>query len=205
MGCVEIDIAALVNAVAMSVIAAESELSLLDAAIGDADHGLNMRRGFDAVRAQCDDYAALSPADAMKEIGHTLIMKVGGASGPLYGTLFQSFGEHLHETPSRANVAEAMTKAVACLQELGKVELNNKTMFDVLAPLADHLSSTDVSAVSVRALAHRQAQATIHMRAKRGRAAYLGERSVGHMDPGARSSEIMIVAVCDALEAAYGV
>jgi phosphoenolpyruvate---glycerone phosphotransferase subunit DhaL len=205
MGSIEIDIARLANAVAVSVIAAESELSELDAAIGDADHGSNMRRGFDAVRDRCDAYAALSPADAMKEIGHTLIMKVGGASGPLYGTLFQSFGEHLQETPSRENVAEAMTKAVACLQELGKVELNNKTMFDVLAPLADHLSSTEVSTGSVRALAHRQAQATIQMRARRGRAAYLGERSVGHMDPGARSSEIMIVAVCDALEAAYGV
>jgi phosphoenolpyruvate---glycerone phosphotransferase subunit DhaL len=204
MAQVEIDIVRLAYAVAESVIAAELELSELDAAIGDADHGSNMRRGFDAVRGQCESYSALSTADAIKEIGHTLIMTVGGASGPLYGTLFQSFGEHLHKTPSRANVAEAMTKAVASLQELGKVELNNKTMFDVLAPLADHLSSAEVSTHSVTALAHRQAQATIQMRAKRGRAAYLGERSIGHMDPGARSSEIMIVALCNALEAAHG-
>jgi phosphoenolpyruvate---glycerone phosphotransferase subunit DhaL len=201
----EVNIAELVDAVAASVIAAEQELSELDAAIGDADHGANMRRGFDAVRDQCGSFARLSAADAMKEIGHTLIMTVGGASGPLYGTLFQSLGENLKETPSRQNVAEAMTRAVASLQELGKVEINNKTMFDVLAPLAQHLSSKDVSTNSVRALAHRQAQATIQMRAKRGRAAYLGERSIGHMDPGARSSEIMIVAVCDALEAVHGV
>jgi phosphoenolpyruvate---glycerone phosphotransferase subunit DhaL len=205
MASAGIDIARLAYAVAESVIAAELELCELDAAIGDADHGSNMRRGFDAVRDQCDGYASLSPSEAMKEIGHTLIMKVGGASGPLYGTLFQSFGEHLKPAPSRENLAQAMTKAIASLQEIGKVELNNKTMFDVLAPLAEHLSSPEVSTDSVRALAHRRAQATIPMRARRGRASYLGERSIGHMDPGARSSEIMIVAVCDALEASHGV
>jgi phosphoenolpyruvate---glycerone phosphotransferase subunit DhaL len=205
MDHIAINIATLASAVAASVIAAEHELSELDAAIGDADHGSNMRRGFDAVRTQCDAYAGLSPSEAIKEIGYTLIMKVGGASGPLYGTLFQSFGEHLADAPSRENLAAAMTKAVASLQEFGKVELNNKTMFDVLSPLADHLASADVSTMSVRALAHRQAAATIPMRAKRGRAAYLGDRSIGHMDPGARSSEIMIVAVCDALERTHGV
>lgn len=204
MSGLEINFTSLADAVAASVIAAEHELCELDAAIGDADHGSNMRRGFDAVRTQCGAYASLSHADAMKEIGHTLIMKVGGASGPLYGTFFQSFGEHLQETPSLENVAEAMTKAVASLQKLGKVELNNKTMFDVLSPLADHLLSEEASTDSIRALARRQAEATIHMRAKRGRAAYLGERSIGHMDPGARSSEIMIVAVCNALEATNG-
>jgi phosphoenolpyruvate---glycerone phosphotransferase subunit DhaL len=197
---IRVDIAKLAAAVAERVIGAEKELSDLDAAIGDGDHGLNMKRGFAAVRGQCDTYSALTKAAAIKEIGHTLIMKVGGASGPLYGTFLQSFGENLCDKPKRADVAEAMTKAVASLQTLGKVELGNKTMFDVLGPLAAHVATAEVSLASVRALAHEKAEATILMQAKRGRAAYLGARSIGHMDPGARSSEIMITAVCDALE-----
>lgn len=191
---------ALLDTVAARIIAAADELTALDSAIGDADHGLNMKRGFEAVLAEKQSILAKPLGEALKTLGMTLVMKVGGASGPLYGTLFMTLGRELPEEPGVADLARALQAAVTALKARGKAEFGNKTMLDVLGPVAAHLESGTASLGSVRRLAAERAEATIPLKAIRGRASFLGERSIGHMDPGARSSEIMIEAVCDVLE-----
>ena len=190
----------LIDTLAQRIIAASEELTALDSAIGDADHGLNMKRGFEAILAERANLVAKPLPDALKAMGTILVMKVGGASGPLYGTLFMTLGKELPAEPSVADAARAMAAAMAALKARGKADLGNKTMLDVLGPLADHLGSGGASFASIRKLAAESAAATVPMTAIRGRASFLGERSIGHMDPGARSSQIMIDAVCDVLE-----
>ena len=190
----------LLDTLSARIIAAAEELTALDSAIGDADHGLNMKRGFEAVLAEKQAILAKPAGEALKSVGMTLVMKVGGASGPLYGTLFMTLGKELQEDPGVADLGRALQAAVTALKARGKAELGNKTMLDVLGPVASHLEGGSASLASVRALAAESARATIPMKAIRGRASFLGERSIGHMDPGARSSEIMIGAVCDVLE-----
>jgi dihydroxyacetone kinase-like protein len=190
----------LIDTLAQRVIAASEELTALDSAIGDADHGLNMKRGFEAILAERASLVAKPLPDALKAMGTILVMKVGGASGPLYGTLFMTLGKELPADPSVADAARAMAAAMTALKARGKADLGNKTMLDVLGPLADHLGSGGASLASIRKLAAESAAATVPMKAIRGRASFLGERSIGHMDPGARSSQIMIDAVCDVLE-----
>jgi phosphoenolpyruvate---glycerone phosphotransferase subunit DhaL len=190
----------ILHAVATRIIAAAEELTALDSAIGDADHGLNMKRGFEAVLAEKASILSKPLGEALKSLGMTLVMKVGGASGPLYGTLFMTLGKELSEEPTLDDLARAMQSATEAVKARGKAELDNKTLLDVLGPVAVHLASENSSFASVRELAARRAEATIPMKAIRGRASFLGERSIGHMDPGARSSQIMIEAVCDVLE-----
>lgn len=190
----------LLDAVAARIIAAADELTALDSAIGDADHGLNMKRGFEAVQADKAAILAKPQGEALKAIGMALVMKVGGASGPLYGTLFMTLGKELPEEPTTADAARALSAAVVALKARGKADFDNKTMLDVLGPVADHLASGTATFESVRKLAAARADATIPMKAIRGRASFLGERSIGHMDPGARSSQIMIETVCGVLE-----
>ena len=190
----------LLDTLSARIIAASDELTELDSAIGDADHGLNMKRGFEAVQADRANILAKPTGEALKSVGMTLVMKVGGASGPLYGTLFMTLGKELPEDPTLADVGRALEASVVALKARGKADVGNKTMLDVLAPVAAHLESGAASFDSVRQLAADSARATIPMKAIRGRASVLGERSIGHMDPGARSSEIMITTVCDVLE-----
>lgn len=190
----------LLDTLSARIIAAAEELTELDSAIGDADHGLNMKRGFEAVQAERTNILAKPTGEALKTVGMTLVMKVGGASGPLYGTLFMTLGKELPDDPAPADAARALAAAVAAVKARGKSDVGCKTMLDVLGPLADHLASGAASFASVRALAAERAQATVPMKATRGRASFLGERSIGHMDPGARSSQIMIETVCDVLE-----
>jgi len=194
------DLGKLLDIVASRIIAHAEELTGLDSAIGDADHGLNMKRGFDAVLADKANILAKPLPDALKAIGMTLVMKVGGASGPLYGTLFMTLGKELPAEPSRVDLARALTAAVDAVKARGKADFDNKTMLDVLGPVARHLGSGAATFDSVRELAHSRAEATVPMKAIKGRASFLGERSICHMDPGARSSELMIAAVCDGLE-----
>jgi dihydroxyacetone kinase-like protein len=191
---------ALLDETAARIIAAAEELTALDSAIGDADHGLNMKRGFEAVLADKTNILSKPAGEALKSLGMTLVMKVGGASGPLYGTLFMTLGKELPDDPAPADVARALAAAVTALKARGKADFGNKTMLDVLGPVADHLAGGGASLASVRALAAARAEATVPMKAIRGRASFLGERSVGHMDPGARSSQIMIEAICNVLE-----
>lgn len=195
-----LDLGRLLNQVADRIIAHAPELTELDSAIGDADHGLNMKRGFEAVLADKAAILAKPLPEALKAIGMTLVMKVGGASGPLYGTLFLTLGKELPAEPTLADLARALNAAVEAVKARGKADFGNKTMLDVWGPVAKHLSNGAVSFDSVRRLAQERAEATVPMKAIRGRASFLGERSIGHMDPGARSSALMIAAVCDGQE-----
>ena len=191
----------LIETVARRVIASAQELSELDRAIGDGDHGLNMERGFEAVLAQLDQLAAQGLGNALKGVGTTLVMKVGGASGPLYGTLFMALGKALPDETTQEQIAEAFASAVEAVKARGKSDIGQKTMLDVLEPVLAVLreGSRDLPS-RLRATAAAAAAATIPMKAIRGRASFLGERSQGHMDPGARSSELIVTAVCDFLE-----
>ena len=195
----------MIQAVADTVIAHAGELTELDRAIGDADHGVNLERGFKAVLAKIDAISALPVNDALSEVGKTLILSVGGASGPLYGKLFATIGPHLcgPQELSKERVVSACEQAIVVLKALGRSDVGHKTMLDVLVPSLDQLRATasPLSLHALRSRAHEAALATIPMIARRGRASFLGERSQGHMDPGARSSELIVGAVCDYLEA----
>jgi phosphoenolpyruvate---glycerone phosphotransferase subunit DhaL len=189
----------LILAVADEVIAHADELTELDQAVGDGDHGINMKRGFEAVRADAGATAEKPLPDALKAIGTQLVMKVGGASGPLYGTLFMALGKEI--APDASNLSAAFARAVEAVKSRGKSQPGQKTMLDVLAPVQMALGEggTDLS-VRLPIVAASAADATVPMLATRGRASFLGERSVGHMDPGARSSALIVASVCRALE-----
>jgi dihydroxyacetone kinase-like protein len=186
---------ALIEAVSATVSAHAEELSQLDSAIGDGDHGANMKRGFDAVMADADSLTAKELPDALKAIGTKLVMTIGGASGPLYGTLLLALGKELAATPDDPAVLKRAVDAVAAR---GKSQIGQKTMLDVLYPVADAVAAGEPRAKIVE-LAHASAVATKDVKAIRGRASFLGDRSVGHVDPGARSSALIVEAVAGVL------
>ncbi len=191
----------LIGEVARCMISHAEELTALDQAIGDGDHGLNMKRGFEAVLADVEKTASLPMHEALKAIGMALVMKVGGASGPLYGTLFMALGKTFPELPTRAGVAQAFSAAVDAVKARGKSDVQMKTMLDVLVPVLATLSEGGQDLYArLRATAESAAAATVPMQAVRGRASFLGARSVGHMDPGARSSWLLVETVVDVLE-----
>jgi dihydroxyacetone kinase-like protein len=194
----------MMSAIAETVIAHANELTELDRAIGDADHGVNLERGFRAVLAKVDTIAELPINEALNEVGRTLILTIGGASGPLYGKLFATIGRELGDAEglTKERVVIACDRAIDVLKALGRSDVGQKTMLDVLMPALDELRSADLASLRrVRERAHDAAQATVPMLALRGRASFLGERSRGHMDPGARSSELIVAQVCRFLEA----
>ena len=181
------------------------ELTGLDQAIGDGDHGINMKRGFDAVADIRDELAGLALPAALQKLGMTLVMKVGGASGPLYGSLFMAMGKALPAGPADlGDVAAMMAEGVDAVKKRGKSGVGEKTMLDVLDPVAQALSDACAAPpalpellASLRAAADQGLEATREMLATKGRASYLGERSVGYLDPGARSSQLLVRAICD--------
>lgn len=187
---------ALVTAAAGTISEHAEELTALDSAIGDGDHGYNMKRGVEAVLGDLEALAGKPLPDALKAIGTKLVMTVGGASGPLYGTLFLALGKELGV--SAYDFADALKKAVDAVASRGKSERGQKTMLDVLYPVADSvMAGTPPSEIA--AIANAAAEATRNVRALRGRASFLGERSIGHVDPGARSSALLVEAVAGAL------
>jgi phosphoenolpyruvate---glycerone phosphotransferase subunit DhaL len=191
----------LFETVAQRVIASADELTDLDRAIGDGDHGINMRRGFEAVLATADELSARNLGESLKGVGTTLVMKVGGASGPLYGTLFMSLGKSLTDEVTREQAADAFAAAIDAVKARGKSDVGQKTMLDVLFPVLGVLREGGAGmAARLKATAWAAAEKTIPMRAIRGRASFLGERSIGHMDPGARSSALIVDAVADVME-----
>jgi phosphoenolpyruvate---glycerone phosphotransferase subunit DhaL len=191
----------LFEAVASRVIASADELTDLDRAIGDGDHGTNMRRGFEAVLAAADELSAKGLGESLKGVGTTLVMKVGGASGPLYGTLFLALGKSLGDDVSREQIIEALAGAIEAVKARGKSDVGQKTMLDVFFPvLAVLRAGGEGLPARLKAAAKSAAENTIPMKAIRGRASFLGERSIGHMDPGARSSALIVDAVADVME-----
>jgi phosphoenolpyruvate---glycerone phosphotransferase subunit DhaL len=189
----------LVRALAESMIGHADELTSLDQAIGDGDHGLNMKRGFEAVLATLPGVADKSLPEMLKAIGMTLVMKVGGASGPLVGTFFMELGKALPEQPVRADLVAAMEKAINAVKARGRSDAGQKTMLDVLVPVQIVFAGGG-NAKAIAAEAAQAADRTTPMLAIRGRASFLGERSIGHMDPGSRSASLLIGAAVAILE-----
>jgi phosphoenolpyruvate---glycerone phosphotransferase subunit DhaL len=187
---------------AQQVIDCAEELTALDRAVGDGDHGINMKRGCAEVLSQLDAIAAKPTGEALKAVGTALVMKVGGASGPLYGSLFIAMGKALGERAATMELLpEIVASGVDAVAARGRSCVGEKTMLDVLTPVRDAIGAGGSNlGARVREAAERGAAATVPMRATKGRAAFLGERSVGHMDPGARSSQIIIDALSAFLE-----
>jgi dihydroxyacetone kinase-like protein len=195
-----------ITSAAAAIEASRDHLTQLDAAIGDADHGANLARGFAAVTVAIE--GATTPGGLLTTVGGTLISKVGGASGPLYGVAFRRAGKSLGtlgevDLPALEAALEA---ALAGVQQLGAAREGDKTMVDALAPatrafgkaIADGASRADaLSALAAAAAAG--AASTIDMQARKGRASYLGPRSVGHEDPGAASTALILAALRDAI------
>ncbi len=193
----------IVKEAAEQVIASAPELTALDQAIGDGDHGTNMKRGFQAVLAKLDAIGAQPLDEAVKMIGKTLVMTVGGASGPLYGSFFLAAGEALAHKQLPEDLADVFGSGVSAVSARGRSQAGEKTMLDVLVPVLDILKAEAGQAdliARVRATATEAVARTAPMQATKGRASYLGSRSVGHIDPGARSSCVLLQAVCSTLE-----
>jgi dihydroxyacetone kinase-like protein len=200
------DVVAWVRLLAERLHAEKEYLTELDSAIGDADHGINMDRGFTAVMAKLPALPVGDVGAFLKGVGMTLVSTVGGASGPLYGTFFLQLGGG---TAGKADIelgdfATAMEAGIAGIQRLGKAEPGDKTMLDALLPARDALrggldrgdAPADALAAAVAA-AEQGMLATIPLVARKGRASYLGERSAGHQDPGATSSHLLLKAAAD--------
>jgi dihydroxyacetone kinase-like protein len=192
-----------VRAFAVLVAEHKDRLTDLDAAIGDGDHGANMHRGVQAAVAALDELEPATASALFTKVGMTMVSTVGGASGPLFGTLFLRLGASLGEA-SEVSVAEFATGLRAGLEGVvarGKAEAGDKTLFDALAPAVTALE-TAISVGADKGTALKLAESaaadgrdrTIPMLARKGRASYLGERSVGHQDPGATTIALLMAA-----------
>lgn len=181
---------------AVSVGHEAERLTALDSPIGDADHGSNLRRGFNAVAAVVEKEAPDTPGGVLVLAGRTLISTVGGASGPLYGTLLRRTGKALGEVSevSAEEFTDALRTGVDAVMALGGAAPGDKTMIDALVPAVDALGDSFAAA---RTAAEQGALATTPLRARKGRASYLGERSIGHQDPGATSAALLIAALAE--------
>ena len=184
---------------AASVDREAERLTALDSPIGDADHGSNLQRGFRAVAAALEKEPPGTPGGVLTLAGRQLISTVGGASGPLYGTLLRRTGKALGDAGevSETQFAEALRAGVDAVMTLGGAAPGDKTMIDALVPAVDALGDGFVAA---RAAAEEGALATTPLQARKGRASYLGERSIGHQDPGATSSALLIAGLAEAVD-----
>jgi dihydroxyacetone kinase-like protein len=187
--------------VATSLAEQADYLTQLDSAIGDGDHGVNLNRGFAAVLTALEGYEAASAGDLLVKVGTTLVSKVGGASGPLYGTAFRAMGKALNES----TMDVALRAGLEGLQKLGAAVPGDKTIVDAYRPAVEAFETAtgagaDLAAASASAAeaAHAGMKATTAMQARKGRASYLGPRSVGHQDPGATSTWLIFQALADA-------
>lgn len=178
------------------------ELTALDAAIGDADHGANMRRGLNAAVEALDGGSLETPEAVLKQVAMTLISKVGGASGPLYGTFFLRLASSVKglEHLDLATLAQGVEAGVGGIVQRGKAQAGEKTMLDAWFPALKALrGGTDLAAglLAAQAAAEAGRAATEPMLATKGRASYLGERSIGHVDPGAASTALIVRALAE--------
>ena len=186
------DVKTLILQAADEIIANKDYLTDLDRSIGDADHGVNMAKGFgftkEALEADFDDYKTL-----FNKVATTLLSKVGGASGPLYGSFFMKFAASLKDVEdlTRDELNKAFTAGIDGVKQRGKAEVGDKTMVDVLEPVAEALNAGK-SFDEVVKIAEESMEKTKDIKAKKGRASYVGERSIGHIDPGAASSYILV-------------
>jgi dihydroxyacetone kinase-like protein len=185
-------------------------LTQLDSAVGDGDHGNNMHRGFQAALERLEGTDPQTPSDALKAVSMALVNKVGGAAGPLYGTAFLRASTALSskEDLSPEDVAGALEAALGGIKQRGKAEVGDKTIVDALEPAVEAAKEASTSGGGAGEVfraaaeaAEEGAEATVPLTARRGRASYLGPRSAGHMDPGARSTYLLLDAAARALGA----
>lgn len=196
--------ASFIRSATQTLIDHADELTALDQAIGDGDHGLNMKRGALAIQGKLPQLESKPLNDALKTMGMTCVSTIGGSSGPVFGTLLVTLAKELPPAPGPADLARALGSGIAALTRLGKAEVGQKTLLDVLDPVRRLLENRSVQPggdllASVRQCALDAAQATAQMEAIKGRASFLGERARGHVDPGSRSMALIIGAVCDSL------
>jgi dihydroxyacetone kinase-like protein len=196
-------------AVQAAILANESQIESLDRAIGDGDHFINVRRGCEVLVAMRDELAPLPPAAAFAKIGTKLLSTIGGASGPLISSFFTAMGKALGgiAEPDRREFAHAFAAGVEAIKARGKSDLGEKTMLDVLIPasrsllgLAEQDAPLAAMCAELTAGAQRNMLATRDMIATKGRASFLGERALGHIDPGSKTCEVAIAAVCESLK-----
>ena len=189
-----------------AVLAHESEIESLDRAIGDGDHLINVKRGLAAISAMREELCTLAPDVALQRIGMKLLSAVGGASGPLFASFFIGMAGSVktQDGAGLAQDARAFAAGVDAVQRRGKADLGEKTMMDVLIPVARVLDQKVAAQVplaeiliAVKETAAAGVEATRDLVATKGRAAFLGERSIGHIDAGAKSTQVIISAVCD--------
>jgi dihydroxyacetone kinase-like protein len=195
-----------IEAVTASITRHKDELTDLDAAIGDADHGANMHRGFTAVSAAIGGgFAPDTVGQLLSKVGMTLISSVGGASGPLYGSAFRAMGRQLATPEADADqLALALRAGLDSVRALGAAAAGDKTMIDALTPAVAAFDDAVVKGLGLGAAARAAAvaaeegaHATVPMQARKGRASYLGERSIGHQDPGATSTALIFAALAE--------
>jgi len=191
---VVVRIGPLIAACHSEVVLHADRLNRLDCAIGDGDHGTNMQRGCEALLAERRQLETMPLAETLVEAGRILIMTIGGAAGPLYGTLLMELGRAIAAADGAEDFPAAFTLAVDAVARRGKSRPGDKTLLDVLCPLSELLAQAGGSEDMPDRVAA-LAEMTVPMRAMRGRASFLGERSVGHMDPGAASCAFLVAAV----------
>jgi dihydroxyacetone kinase-like protein len=193
-------------AVQGAIIANESQIESLDRAIGDGDHFVNVKRGCDVLAMLSHDLKDMPPGLALHKIGMKLLGTIGGASGPLISSFFMAAGQALLpvDEPDRRQFAAAFACGVEAIKQRGKADVGEKTMLDVLIPVSRlliRLVDADTPLASLcgqlKEEAHRNMLATKDMIASKGRACFLGERALGHIDPGCKTCEVAIAAVCD--------
>jgi dihydroxyacetone kinase-like protein len=176
------------------------ELTALDQAIGDGDHGLNMKRGALAIQAKEAEMGDASLNERLKTMGKTCVATIGGSSGPVFGTLLMTLGKELPVSPTPADLALALRAGIEALTRLGKAQVGQKTLLDVLDPVQKVLAEGGPDLIArVRQCGFNSAAATADMDATRGRSSFLGDRAKGHVDPGSRSVALIIGAICDIL------
>jgi len=197
------------NAIQDAILQHESELESLDRAIGDGDHYINMKRGSQAIVEMQTELAALTADAALNKIGMKLLSTIGGASGPLLASFFMGMAKVIKEKgdASIASYASAFAAGVGTIQQRGKADLGEKTMLDVLIPVANQFSalaaqnaSAKEISIALKQTAEQGMLSTKDLIATKGRAAGLGERAIGHIDPGAKSCQLMIEAVCNLIQ-----
>jgi phosphoenolpyruvate---glycerone phosphotransferase subunit DhaL len=197
-------------AVQKAILANEADIESLDRAIGDGDHFINVRRGCEVIVAMTDELKSEKPTQAFHKMGMKLLSTIGGASGPLISSIFISMGKALDgvDEPSRAQFALAFAAGVDAIKTRGKADIGEKTMLDVLIPAARLLQNLAHENTELARLckmlkddAHANMLFTKDMIATKGRAHFLGERAIGHIDPGSKTCQVAIGAVCDMLTA----
>jgi phosphoenolpyruvate---glycerone phosphotransferase subunit DhaL len=199
-------------AIRAAILAHEADIESLDREIGDGDHYINMKRGCEAISHIAAELAPLPAADALNKIGMKLLSTIGGASGPLFASFFISMGKTLKTqemlnmdvTPASIDIALAFAAGVEAIMQRGKAQAGEKTMLDVLIPvahsfkqLAEQGKSAQEIATALKQVSSEGLESTRNLLATKGRAAGLGERAIGHLDAGAKSCQVMIHAVCD--------